>query len=261
MARIRSIKPEVMSDPKAARLSDAAWRLWVCMWVLADDSGRLPADPEWLNGQVFWASPRQIVALLGELTNGGQILLYEMNGEPLALVKNFNKHQKIDKPSKSKYPSPPDSPESPSGVFAEPSTSPSGGIGKGREGKGSEGEGSPAWGPRAFSQLWTATLGKWSSNDIGLLTSMADRCAASAVVAGQDVGARAGALMLALALWIENWDIPSAAPQVKVESLDKHFSRCEDIADGKYVPKKKSDGGKGDAARLAASIAAKAGDA
>lgn len=137
MARIRSIKPEVMSDPKAARLSDAAWRLWVCMWCLADDAGRLQADPDWLNAQVFWAKPRDIEDLLDELSARGRIILYESStNERLCQVTNFNKHQRIDKPSPSKYEAPKEDSQKPRRGLHESSPTAPGGIG--REGKGED---------------------------------------------------------------------------------------------------------------------------
>lgn len=44
MARIRTLKPEILEDARTAGLSDAAFRLFVAMIVLADDHGNLRAD-------------------------------------------------------------------------------------------------------------------------------------------------------------------------------------------------------------------------
>lgn len=114
--RIRTIKPEVLSDGKSARLSDAAWRLWVSTWTLADDEGRFPCDPVWLCGQVFWAAPRDCTPLIVELERNGQVRRYVANGEPYAEICGWKKHQKINRPSGARYPVP--------DGFSEPSLSP-----------------------------------------------------------------------------------------------------------------------------------------
>ena len=51
--RIRSIKPELLEDEKAAALSDAAWRLFVSSWLLADDYGCFRAGPRYLAALVW----------------------------------------------------------------------------------------------------------------------------------------------------------------------------------------------------------------
>ena len=119
--RIRSIKPETLSDGKAARLSDRAWRLWVSMWTLADDCGLCPADPDYLGGQVFWGqSNRDCEKALAELVRAGFVSLYQVNGERFAKINGWAKHQKIDRPSPPKFPVPAEvlaSPREPSRGF------------------------------------------------------------------------------------------------------------------------------------------------
>ncbi len=107
--RIRTIKPEVLSDAKAARLPDDAWRLWVSMWVMADDLGRLPAEPAYLGGQVFWGKPNPLECAsraLASLREASMLLIYEVRGESYAQIRGWSKHQKIDKPSGPKFPGP-----------------------------------------------------------------------------------------------------------------------------------------------------------
>ncbi|HXE02580.1 MAG TPA: hypothetical protein VN623_11595 [Hyphomicrobium sp.] len=105
--RIRTIKPETLSDPKAARLSDAAWRLWISSWTLADDLGQLPADPVWLSCQVFWIDRRNCTPIIAELTASGLVRPYSVNGDPYLEIAGWKKHQKINRPSGARYPSPP----------------------------------------------------------------------------------------------------------------------------------------------------------
>jgi hypothetical protein len=106
MGRIRTIKPEILTDEKSAALSHPAWRLWVSMLVLADDAGRLPAAAGLLGGQVFWGQPADVQAALNELAGVGLIKLYAVRGQQYALINGFAKHQKIDRASGPKHPGP-----------------------------------------------------------------------------------------------------------------------------------------------------------
>ena len=115
MSRIRTIKPEILDDEKAARLSDRAWRLWVSTWIVADDHGRFHAHPRRLHSLIFWAredlsNPREDLAstreALDELNIVGLIRLYRVNEEIYAEIPGWKSHQKIDRPSKPRFPSP-----------------------------------------------------------------------------------------------------------------------------------------------------------
>jgi hypothetical protein len=107
--RIRTIKPEILSDAKAARLSDRAWRLWVSMWTLADDCGLCPSDPDFLGARVFWGTGNTDAReALGELVQRGFISLYIAKDEAFAKINGWSTHQKIDKPSGARFPTPPE---------------------------------------------------------------------------------------------------------------------------------------------------------
>jgi hypothetical protein len=99
--RIRSIKPEILEDEEVGALSDAAWRLWVSMWLMADDFGNLRAAPAMLKGLVWWSdehtkSTAEVDRLLAELVARRRIELYQVNGAPHAHIRNWEKHQRID---------------------------------------------------------------------------------------------------------------------------------------------------------------------
>lgn len=113
--RIRTIKPDLNEDELVAGLSSAAWRLWISMFTLADDCGTCRASPRYLIGQVFWMRGPElpIDELLDELVRAKRIEIFEVDDERFASIRNFTKHQKIDRPSAPKYPLPPPRESSP----------------------------------------------------------------------------------------------------------------------------------------------------
>lgn len=112
--RIRSIKPEIIEDERSAGLSSDAWRLWVCMWLIADDYGNLRGDSRRLAADVFWACPvpPSVPDLLEELSAGGLIEQYTVRGQHYVSICNWNKHQRVDNAGKARVPGPSESDES-----------------------------------------------------------------------------------------------------------------------------------------------------
>lgn len=147
MGRIRTIKPEILDDRAAAKLSDAAWRLWVSAWVIADDEGLLPGDIEFLRARVFWGDIRRTFdecsRALAECSDAGVLHIYDVDGDRFVQICNFRKHQKIDKPSPAKFPKPSQgvtiSGDAIRRTVDERSTSVRHGIGREGKGMGEEG--------------------------------------------------------------------------------------------------------------------------
>src|SRR5260370_12886940 len=110
MARIRSIKPEFFTDEKMGRLSHEARLLFIGLWCFADDEGRMGACEKVIAGQIFpfQEDSTSTRRALDELSTAGRIRLYEVNGDKYLSITNFTKHQKIDRPSKSRFPRPPE---------------------------------------------------------------------------------------------------------------------------------------------------------
>jgi hypothetical protein len=105
MARIRSIKPEIAQDAKLARLSRETRYHFVLCWTQADDEGYLRASPRLLLG-LLYPHDRDIgeavVDRMGaELVEAGLLELRGTEDGPIAKVRNWAKHQKIDHPSRS----------------------------------------------------------------------------------------------------------------------------------------------------------------
>lgn len=112
MSRIRSLKPEILEDAVTAALSDVAFRTFVGFILLADDYGRLRAEPGWLLGQIFWSRDpsrefrEAFREALSELTRGRLVTFYELDGQRYAEIRNWAKHQKVDHPGKPRVPAP-----------------------------------------------------------------------------------------------------------------------------------------------------------
>lgn len=108
--RIRTIKPEILDDEAACGLSDAAWRLWVSSWVLADDHGRFRAGGRYLAAQVWQDTSRAAVAeaAIEELVRRRFIRRYQVEDQLYAEIKpkGWRAHQKIHNPGQPRVPVP-----------------------------------------------------------------------------------------------------------------------------------------------------------
>ncbi len=114
MARIRTVKPTFWTDEKIVELSPWARLLFIGTWNFADDEGRMEYSPKRLKMQVFPADSVELVELSAELVEHGLVRIYKVDGKEYLQIINFDKHQKIDRRTNSKFPPFPPSPaESP----------------------------------------------------------------------------------------------------------------------------------------------------
>ena len=98
--RIRTVKPEFWSDEKTGTLSMQAALLFLAMFNFADDKGRLRGVPSLLKAQAFPYRPEiDIEATLNELLTIGLVRAYKVGGQSYLEIKNFLKHQRINRPS------------------------------------------------------------------------------------------------------------------------------------------------------------------
>ena len=107
MARIRSIKPDLPHSESMGRVSRDARLLFILLWTLADDSGTLRGNSRMLASLLFPYdddAPELIASWLGELFKEECIAIYEKDGSTYVYIRNWLRHQKIDKPSQSKLP-------------------------------------------------------------------------------------------------------------------------------------------------------------
>ncbi len=109
MARIRTIKPEFPHSESIGRLSRDARLTFIQIWTVVDDEGRARAASRMLASLLFPYdddAPGLIEGWLSELDTAGFIIRYEVDGSRYLEVVNWAKHQRIDKPSASKFPPP-----------------------------------------------------------------------------------------------------------------------------------------------------------
>ena len=114
MARIRSTKPEFWTDPLMCTLPRDVRFTFKGIWeVMADDAGRFRADPLLVKAQVWPLekdiSAKKVAKFLRILAERRRIILYDVEGAPYGFVVNWLRHQRIDHPSSSIIPAPPDS--------------------------------------------------------------------------------------------------------------------------------------------------------
>jgi hypothetical protein len=107
MARIRTIKPEFPQSESMGRISRDARLLFIMMWTLADDAGRLRGTSRMLASLLFpydEDAPKLIDGWLAELEHEKCIQRYTADGHGYAQILKWTEHQRIDKPSPSKIP-------------------------------------------------------------------------------------------------------------------------------------------------------------
>lgn len=143
MARIRCIKPEFWTSESVGRLSRDSRLLFIALWNLADDSGRLRGGLPYLSGAVFpydEDARAKIGDWLTELEGGGMVRRYSCaDGNSYIDIPKWLKHQKIEKPSPSKLP--PFGEDSPTPPRSLPDSSPldqGSGIRERRGGEGTD---------------------------------------------------------------------------------------------------------------------------
>jgi hypothetical protein len=112
MARIRTVKPELWEDEVVGLLPRDARLLFIATFNLADDEGLLRWTPAYIKASAFMYDDDLTVADIGKLMNclsdAGLLFPYVAGvaRQQMAMVVNFRKHQRINRPQKSKLPPP-----------------------------------------------------------------------------------------------------------------------------------------------------------
>jgi hypothetical protein len=109
LARIRSDKPEAYQSETLAEISLAAERTFKGMATIADDKGRLADKPAQINGEL-WSmrgshGKDDLESELVEMVKVDLVCRYTgCDGKRYVHMVSWDKHQKIDRPSKSRLP-------------------------------------------------------------------------------------------------------------------------------------------------------------
>lgn len=119
MPRKRMIDPEFWSDEEIGEWSFEARLFYIALWNFADDEGKFKANEALLKAQIFpydddidFDSIKKFLA--------SKVLWYEICGLSYGYIRNFNKYQRIDRPTISRIPNP--------SSLDESSTSPRGSL-------------------------------------------------------------------------------------------------------------------------------------
>jgi len=109
--RSRTVRPEFWSDEKLAKVSRDARLMFIGLWTTADDYGVTKGHPAWLKSQIYpydESSIKSFEVWLRELVQAGMVFPFSVNGERYLWIKNFLKHQKVNRPSAVRNPVPPE---------------------------------------------------------------------------------------------------------------------------------------------------------
>ena len=106
MARIRTIKPELLEDERTATLDHLQWRIFVSLLLLCDDYGNFRANPGRIAGAALWAHDDDAAPVLEHLDRVGLVKLYTVGGQRYGHISSWEKHQKVDHPGKPSCPGP-----------------------------------------------------------------------------------------------------------------------------------------------------------
>lgn len=105
--RIRTVKPDFFIDRKVRSLEPLQRLLFIGLWLMADDEGRLEDDLPLIKGLLFPSDEVDVPGTLDRLVELGMLQRYEVDGLPYLHVRNFKSHQYISKARPSKLPPPP----------------------------------------------------------------------------------------------------------------------------------------------------------
>ena len=108
MARIRTIKPEFFTSADIVDLSPLARLFYIGLWCEADKAGRMAWNPKTLKLRYLPGDGCDVQGLADELVSAGMLVIYQVDGKPLAEIPSFTKHQVINnREAESCLPAPP----------------------------------------------------------------------------------------------------------------------------------------------------------
>ena len=146
MARIRTIKPELWTDPEFTECSLSARLLFIAMLNFSTDYGVLPDKPRQIKMQCLPADNIDAEPLIEELIHNGFVIRRcAPNGDKVLVIRTFSKNQKINRATPGRWGNPAEwdypqgSKRKNHGALSEDSVSPT--PRKGRDNSEGEGKG------------------------------------------------------------------------------------------------------------------------
>src|SRR6478672_5805162 len=98
MARIRNIKPGIMTNEDLCELGPYAYILFTGLWMLADREGRLENRPKRIKAEAMPMWPdvtwETVEELLDKLCKRGFLNAYEVAGKRYLQVVTWREHQR-----------------------------------------------------------------------------------------------------------------------------------------------------------------------
>ena len=110
MPRIRTIKPDFFESESLAQCSMEARLVFIGLFTIADDEGRLKDLPKKLAGEIFphdEIGPTEMCIWLDELENAHCIERYAHENAHFLHIPQWSVHQRIAHPTPSRLPAPP----------------------------------------------------------------------------------------------------------------------------------------------------------
>lgn len=112
MARKRMISPEIWASSSFAELNNFAKLVFIGLISNADDEGKGEADPALLKSTLFPRDEKKrtadVKSALSEIARSTSTLFYSVEGKNYYILTKWKVYQKLDRPTPSKLPNPPD---------------------------------------------------------------------------------------------------------------------------------------------------------
>ena len=193
MARIRSIKPDAFTSESLTRLDYFTRWTFAGLWTYFDDEGYGRGDSRLIRAALFPldddVTARKVEKALDALVEEDCVCRYEVDGRQFLHAPKWGDHQKVNRPTKTKFPRCPEHDTGTSGVvvrihdgLTESSVSHHGALTGGKEqGTGNRERSSPD-GEGAFTEFWRTYPRKVSKADAERAYEKAARKADPAVI-------------------------------------------------------------------------------
>jgi len=137
MARIRTIKPDFFTSLTIADLTHEARLTFIGLWTHVDDEGRCVDDARLVKAAVWPLDERTAKDVdidLWEISDAGLVRRYTVGVKKFIAVTSWKEHQRINRPTASKFPPPEEGEPTPKPRLTEDSVRAHGGLSEGSRG-------------------------------------------------------------------------------------------------------------------------------